>query len=334
MKEMAHIAGVSIATVSNVIHGKKHKVSHEEYERITGLLTKHHYVEKMGLRHLNNERSRMICLAVNRVNMYDGIPIFTDPFYAQVFGVIEEMLHEKEYYLMTYASSDIDAIFKTAAAWNVDGIIAVSSHSRDCDKLIELTGKPLVAIDAVGKVSDKFIHIGQRNKEGGYEMTKYLISRGYRDIWIFANNDFGGDQERHRGYQKALQEAGIPVDKERYVIVSKVKTDRMRQYERQIERIHKDGAAPAAFFLADIYALEYMALLQQRGIRVPQEIAVAGFDDILYAGISSPGLTTILQHIPQRAAAAVDALFRLLDGEPIPKRNIRFPVELVIRGST
>ncbi|MDR2176790.1 MAG: LacI family DNA-binding transcriptional regulator, partial [Treponema sp.] len=96
---MAHIAGVSIATISNVIHGKKNKVSSGEYERITGLLAEYHYVEKMGLRHLNNERSRIICLAVNRADMYDDIPIFVDPFYSQIFGVIEEILHKKEYYL-------------------------------------------------------------------------------------------------------------------------------------------------------------------------------------------------------------------------------------------
>jgi LacI family transcriptional regulator len=335
MKEMAVIAGVSIATISNVIRGKRNKVSPEEYERINGLLTDHHYVEKMGLRHLNNERSRIICLAVNRSDMYDGIPIFVDPFYSQVFGVIEEILHEKEYYLMTYASLDIDSIFRTAAAWNVDGIIALSFHSRDCDRLVELTGKPLVAIDARGKVSDHFIHIDSRNKEGGYQMTKYLISRGYRDISILANNNIGVDHERFLGYTKALKEALLPLDKERHVILSKVKAERILQYERLIERIRTGGAAaPAAFFLADRYAMEYLALLKRRGIKVPKHTAVAGYDDILlYADISSPGLTTIRQNISQRAAAAVDALFRLLDGDPVVERNICLPVELVIRES-
>jgi LacI family transcriptional regulator len=335
MKEMARIAGVSIATISNVIRGKTNKMSGGEYERISALLAKHRYVEKLGLRHLNNERSRIICLAVNRGDMYDGVPIFVDPFYSQVFGVIEEMLHKKNYYLMTYASPDIDAIFKTAAAWNVDGIITVTIHGRDCDRLVALTGKPLVAIDAGEKLSGRFVHIDSKNKEGGYLMTKYLISKGYRAISILANSGAGVDRERFLGCRRAMEEAGIPLDEEGLIILSKEKAERMLQYERQLARLCMDAAGVrAAFFLADRHAMEYLALLRRRGIEVPKHTAVAGYDDLLlYAGISSPGLTTVRQNISQRAAAAVDALFRLLDGESLPERNICLPVELVIRES-
>jgi LacI family transcriptional regulator len=333
IKELARLAGTSTATVSNVIHEKNNKVSPERCQQIRRLMEQYHYVEKLGLRHLSKGRSQIICLAVRRQYMYKENPIFADPFYGQVLGVIEEALHEKNYFLMAYASEDVTEIFKTVAAWNIDGIIAVSFTSGDCDRLVELTGKPLVSIDTHGKPSGRFINIGSENTKGAYLMTRHLLSRGCRNITTFSESDLGIIHDRFMGYKKALLEANI--QPAAMHIVGSSRADRLLQYEEYLAALPLTLSAGknAAFFLADFYALEFLSFLRQQGIAAPDKIAVAGFDDIAYAEISNPGLTTIRQDIKRKALTALECLFRVLDGEKPPKREIRLPVELVIRGS-
>jgi LacI family transcriptional regulator len=333
IKELARLAGTSTAAVSYVIHGKTNKVSPERCQQIRKLMEKYHYVEKMGLRHLNKGRSQIICLAVNRQNMDENNPFFADPFYGLVLGVVEEALHERDYFLMVYASEDIKEIFKTVAAWNIDGIIAVSFHSGDCNKLVELTGKPLVSIDTIGKLPGRFIHIGSEDAKGAYLMTKHLISRRCRNISIFANNDFGVDHDRFMGYKKALRESGIKPS-EKLFVVDKGRSERQRQYEEYLA-VPPPGPAgkQAAFFLSDFYAIEFISFLARKGIAVPDQIAVAGFDDIVYAALCNPGLTTVRQDIQNKALIAVECLFQALEGREQSSPEIRLPVELVIRDS-
>jgi LacI family transcriptional regulator len=177
IREIARIAGVSTATVSNVIHGNTGRVSPEKLAEIQTLLDKLRYVKKMGLSHLNNAGSRIICLVINAVKTYEN-SIFADPFYGQILGEAERLLQEQDYYLMIYVSANIEDIFRTVAAWNIDGILAVTFRAEDCDKLQRLTEKPLVSIDVIGEVSGRFVNIGLEDFEGGYRMTQHLITRG------------------------------------------------------------------------------------------------------------------------------------------------------------
>ncbi|MDR3342131.1 MAG: LacI family transcriptional regulator [Treponema sp.] len=332
IKEIAGFAGVSTTTVSNVIHGKKSRVSPETFFAITSLLKKHHYVEKLGLRHLNNDKSQIICLIINPTRKYENT-IFQDPFYGQILGMVEKLLHEKQYYLMVYVSIDINDIFRTIAAWNADGIIAVSFRAEDCDKLTLLTGKPVVSIDVMGTVTSRFINIGLEDFEGGYRMTRYLITSGYDPIWIFANEDTGVDHERWRGYQKAFDESTLPYTRERYVFFPRNRDQRFRYYKTLLPQWKQCRGKGALFFLSDFYAIECIGFLSEHKLTVPRDIAVAGFDDTTYSRMSVPPLTTIHQDIPQKAVHAVDQLLRLLNHEPILKQDIRLPVELIIRGS-
>ncbi|MDR2403302.1 MAG: LacI family transcriptional regulator [Spirochaetaceae bacterium] len=330
IREIARIAGVSTATVSNVIHGNTGKVSAEKLAEIQILLDQFRYVKKLGLSHLNNARSRIICLAINSSKTYEN-SIFADPFYGQILGVAEGLLQEKAYYLMLYVSASIEDIFRTVAAWNIDGIIAVTFRAEDCDKLQRLTEKPLVSIDIIGEVSRRFVNIGLEDFEGAYRMTQHLITRGYQDILILANSDFGVDHERWRGYRKALDEGGLPYDGSRYVLISTEMERRLSQYETLIPRLKK---GTALFFMSDFYALEAIGFLAKNNIAVPDDVGVAGFDDTVYSRLSVPPLTTVRQDISRKASVAVEQLLILLRGGLPERRDIRLPVELMVREST
>jgi LacI family transcriptional regulator len=330
IKEIARLAGVSTATISNVLHGNRARVSPETFGEISALLEKLGYVEKLGLRHLNNSKSQIVCMVINAEKSYERT-IFADPFYGQLLGAIEKELHEMRYYLMLYVSSDVNEIFRAVAAWNVDGIIAVSFRAGDCHELNRLTEKPVISIDVIGKVTENFYNVGLDDFAGGFLMTEYLVKSGYRDIWLFANADMGVDHERWRGFRRALDEAHIPYNTDRYVFLSEDEEKRLRQFEKLLPEWKKNDAL---FFLSDFYALEALIFLFNKNTRVPGDLAVAGFDDINYSRISIPPLTTIHQDIFAKAAKAVRLLIGLLNGEYPETRDVRLPVELVIREST
>jgi LacI family transcriptional regulator len=329
IREIARLAGVSTATVSNVIHGNTGRVSPGKLAEIQSLLNELRYVKKMGLSHLSNAKSRIICLVINSIKNYDD-SIFSDPFYGQVLGMVEKLLQQKQYYLMLYVSSDINDIFRTVAAWNMDGIIAISFRAEDCDQLQRLTEKPVVSIDIIGKAGGRFVNIGLEDFEGAYRMTQYLIKKGYRDIRILANADFGVDHERWRGYRRALEEGGIPYESGSYVLISTEREKRLGQYEALLPRLKKGSAL---FFLSDYYAIEGISFLSKNNLAVPGDVGVAGFDDTIYSRISNPPLTTVHQDISLKAVMAVEQMLILLEGGDVRQRDIRLPIELMIRES-
>ncbi|MDR3302980.1 MAG: LacI family transcriptional regulator [Treponema sp.] len=334
IKELARLAGVSTTSVSNVIHGKQQKVSAQTRELINTLINEHHYVEKLGLRHLNNARSQIICLTVNPRKLFEH-NVCNDPFYGQILSTVERALQGKNYYLMAYNSADVNEIFRTAAAWNIDGLIALAFDRDDCDTLATRTGKPVVSIDGTGGVTENFVNVGLENALGGYLMAQYLINAGYEELWALATAGIGVDQQRFAGCERAFAEARLPFNPDRHVFMSDNPAARIARYEELLPLWTQSTAKKRAlFFFSDLYALECLAFLSGRGVHIPDDIAIAGYDDLCCSALSNPPLTTVRQNVPHKAEQAVAQLFRLLDQEAGPARDIRLPVALVIRAST
>ena len=120
IKEIAQRAGVSTTTVSNVIHGKTKKVSPANIQKIENLIREMGYVQKMGLRVLNKEKSQLIAVVINYHKDFKD-SIIGDPFYGKIIGFIEKYVQELGYYLMLYSAKDTDKIFQMVMGWDVDG---------------------------------------------------------------------------------------------------------------------------------------------------------------------------------------------------------------------
>lgn len=133
IKEIAEKAGVSTTTVSNVIHGKTKKVSPATIQKIEALIKEVGYVQKRGLRVLNNEKSQLIAVVINYHKEFKD-SILGDPFYGKIIGFIEEYVQKQGYYLMLYSTKDIEEIFQMVAGWDVDGVIAISFSRHNCEK--------------------------------------------------------------------------------------------------------------------------------------------------------------------------------------------------------
>ena len=333
IKEIAELAGVSTTTVSNVIHGKTKKVSPSTIEKVEHLIKEVGYVQKMGLRVLNNEKSQLIAVVINYHKDFKD-SILGDPFYGKIIGFIEEYLQSYGYYMMLYSTKDIEQIFQMVMGWNVDGVIAVSFSKRNCEKIFQLVKKQIVSIDAYGELDAgeerHVVNIGLDDESGGYLMTKYLLECGYEHIKVCAGRDSGVDHLRYVGAQKAMDDCAGAHQRMQFVALGMNKEKRKENYEWLLQRRQPKTAL---FFMSDMYALEAINYFTDRHVKIPQEIGIVGFDDIIYSEFSNPRLTTVKQDVEEKAKRAVDILLQQIDGQNIEEKEIKLPVSLMKRRS-
>lgn len=335
IKEIAERAGVSTTTVSNVIHGKTKKVSPATIQKIDQLIKEMGYVQKMGLRVLSKESSQLIAVIVNSHKEFRD-SILGDPFYGAVLGFIEQYAQSQGYYVMFYSSKDIDKIFQMVIGWNIDGVIAISFSKRNCEKIYQLIQKPIVSIDAYGELEPgqphQVLNIGLDDVSGGYRMTRHLLDCGYRQIKVCAGQDSGVDHLRYLGAQNAVRECPDRAVRLQFVPLGLDWTKRKENYAWLMQR-RQPGTA--LFFLSDLYALEAISFFSSHGLRIPEELGIAGYDDISFAQISAPRLTTIHQDVEKKAQLAVELLLERVRGGALPcPPEVRLPVSLVVRSST
>ena len=331
IKDMAEIAGVSPTTVANVLHGRTKKMSKETLKKVQDVINQSHYVSNMGARVLANYGSRIIGVIMNYDRRAENNAM-ADPFYGTIVGALEKEIREHGYYMMLYMAGSVEETVRLASSWNIEGLVALGCRAEDVQKMKEQLKMPVVFIDSYFENQDCY-NVGLDDFGGGYMMTNYLIRQGHRRIAFLADQQepAGVDRERLLGYQKALEENGIIFHERDYVPISfRKQTRHTRLWEFCQERLNE---YTALFFASDFYASDAVFIFQSQGIRVPQDISVVGFDDNLFAEHCRPMLTTVQQHVADKAFYAFALLQRLIRGEECIEKNIHLPVKLVIRES-
>lgn len=332
IREIAQAAGVSTATVSNVIHGKTKKVSKENIEKIEKLLKESGYVSR-GDRHALHEKSPcLIGVVVHTTKSYENT-FLSDPFYGHLVGVLEEEIRRSGYYMMLYASDDIEEIYQMVLMWNISGLIAITFTHTEYEKLAALVQKPVVAVDLYKKTGRDCYNIGTQDEQGGYRMTRYLLDCGYTDILVAGNRSVGVDFVRWQGYKTALEQDHRHLKVYPITVLSDIQDKRTGQLAELLRHIKKSNDT-ALFFLADSLAVEGISYFIQHGISIPEDVGIAGYDDTSYAGNYYPKITTVNQNITEKAENAVQMLIKLLRGEEPGERELLLPVRLVVRDST
>lgn len=240
--------------------------------------------------------------------------------------------------MMFYSADNLDDIFRMVMAWDIDGVVTLSFTKRDCEKMYYMIEKPVVSIDAYGELEGNQIvpNIGLDDISGGYMMTQYLLNIGYDQIFVCASRDHGVDHMRWEGAQQALGHFRQREAKVYFMALGRSRSEREKHYVELVSQI-PFAKKTAAFFLSDLFAIEAMSFLADRKIKVPEQIGIAGYDDINYARYTTPKLTTVHQNIKERAVKAVDTLISLIEqkeGEfPDLEMEFRFPVTLITRQS-
>lgn len=329
IKDIADRAGVSPTTVSNVIHGKTGRVSKATVEKINRILKEMEYVPSISARMLANNSSGLIGVALGFMKKGNASS-FEDPFVSAMLGNLEYQIREHGYYMMLVARHEQDDLMQQALGWNFDGMIAMALKEKEIAELSERLGKPLVTIDQYLPPELGVRSITMDDRGGAYQMSQYLIGKGHKKFLFLSDCDLGVDHYRWLGVRQAMEEAGIEDFESRHIVIPWNPEQREKAYEEMLPFFKKQTAL---FFSSDYYALEASNFLQNRGIKVPEEISIAGFDDVTYATLARPKLTTVHQMVDGKARRAVEVLMHLIQDEPVQKDIPLLPTTLVERES-
>ena len=331
MKEIAEEAGVSIVTVSNVIHENYNRVSAENIEKINKLIEKYHYVPNSNARSLAMKKSRIIGVIIPNVN--DNENFMKSPFNAEIIGILEKVIREADYYLMVRSvNKTIDAI-PLISSWNVDGVVFLGAFKEDIVAIKKRVNLPMVFVDTYGEELD-FVNVGSEDMQGGYLAAGYLIGKGHENIAFVGPSGSGEGviNQRYLGYEKAMKEHGY----DNYIKNIAVPST---SFEAGIEAAKKivftESDITAVFATADILAIGIMEGLRQIGKRIPEDISVVGFDNLPESVYCYPKLTTISQNMDLKAKTIGETILTMVNDKEKSSSlgSIKVDVSLVERNS-
>lgn len=329
LKDIATEAGVSITTVSNVVHNRQSRVSAEKIKKIWEIIEREHYVPSMTARSLANDQSYIIGMVTHLTPQNTGSTV-NDPFMSSIVASVEQRSRDAGYYLMIRSTETADALTSLIHSWRLSGLILSGLFPGDFFESIKKLNIPLVLIDSY--VDDPEVCcIGLEDEQGGYLATRYLLENGHRAI-AFASPTVqpgGVIHKRLQGYRRALAEYGVAFDD------SLVFTQEMSVQEgKQLGHLLSQRPEITGIFAsADMLAAGIMAGLSECGLSIPQDKSIVGFDDHFLSQLTFPALTTIHQDAEQKGALATDMILAQVRQETIAEKHVILPVHLVERAS-
>jgi len=325
IEEVAAAAGVSRSTVSRVVNGST-AVSPGALEAVTRAIAELNYVPNRAARSLASRQTHAVALIVPE----DTTRFFGDPFFAAIVSGINARLSRSDYVLNLFIASD-DPGDKTTSyvrSGAVDGAIVVSHHTSDTfiDRIASVV--PVVYGGRPVRERERDYYVDVDNVRGAYDATVYLIESGRKRIaTITGPHDMPAGIDRLQGYREALAARGLEeIAVEDGNFTADGAADAMR-------RMLQSGAKPDGIFVAsDLMARGALAVLTAAGLRVPDDVALIGFDDSPVATSVTPQLTTVRQPSFAQGEHMATVLLDLLAGRH-PRHVTILETELVVRES-
>lgn len=321
---IAREAGVSVPTVSRVVNGRS-DVSPETRARVEELLRQYGYRRRASA---SGDRAALLDLVFNDLD---------SPWAVEIIRGVEEVGHASGFGTVVSAIHDRAGAarqwMKNLRARASDGVILVTSVLEPVlHKELHRLGVPIVVIDPAGSPALDAPTIGATNWAGGLAATEHLISLGHRRIGFIAGPPrLLCSRARLDGYRAALESAGIALDESLTVPGDFYHESGFNGGER----LFSLPEPPTAIFAAsDQMALGAIEALRRRGLRVPQEVSVVGFDDLPETRWSAPPLSTVRQPLAEMGKMAARTVLRQAHGEPIDSPRVELATELVVRAST
>jgi len=325
--DIAEELGLSTATVSNVIHGKTNKVSDETVRRVQALLEERQYIPSMAGILLAQNSSSIIGVFLNDHEKYGGHPL-EDAFIASCLDRLSAEIERQGQFMMVKKAKRAEEIIQFASMWNMDGLVVIGFCAQDYMYLRDHMRIPFVVYDGSCQSPEetgRIFNITIDNYGGGRQVGDYFRRGGHRRALCLSDNDTGVDRERYEGFRAGFGAQGV-----QFLPIPMRREARWREYR---EKIGLFRAVTAVFAVSDYYAIDLIHFLLDSGLRVPEDVSVAGFDDIPLCALISPTLTTVRQDGAKRAQLALAKLRELRKGTA-EGASARLPVTLVVREST
>ncbi|GLW64100.1 LacI family transcriptional regulator [Actinomadura rubrobrunea] len=326
LEEVAARAGVGRGTVSRVINGSP-RVSRRAREAVLRAIDELGYVPNRAARTLVTRRTDTVALVVAE----SELRVFDEPFFAGIIrGISSELNATGLQLLLALAQSpeEYARLEQYLTGQHVDGVLLTSLHADDpLPAKLEANGVPTVLGGRPpGLTPVSYVDVDNRN--GARQAVQYLLDQGRRRIATVAGpQDMGVGIDRLAGYREALAEAGLP---ELVVYGDFSEASGVAAAERLLEM------APdldAVFAADDPMALGAMRVLKKRGRRIPDDVAVVGFEDSASAPVADPPLTTVHQSVEEMGRRMARLLVSRIRGEPVPEPVVILQTHLVLRES-
>lgn len=329
--EVARRAGVSVGTVSNVLNDKPH-VAPPTRRRVLRALHALNYHPNGVARSLRTRRTLTLGLVVLDLS---------NPFYAEVVKGVENTARAFGYRVVvfdvSYSPQTTRRFVDAMVEMRLDGALFTAGYGdRSPIQRLARMGVRVVILD-------RDVHefalpsVGIDNTRAVYDAISYLIARGHRRIGYLSEPlQIRTVRCRFEGYRKALRDHGLPVDPGLIFIDPTLRTGKVQQgYELMRRVVAQTDPLPTAFFAtSDITAIGAMQALKDAGLRVPDDVSLVGFDDIILAQFTDPPLTTVRQAKYEMGQAGVRLLMETLRGRKMaPAPKIVLDTTLVIRRS-
>ncbi|CAN7537469.1 MULTISPECIES: LacI family DNA-binding transcriptional regulator [unclassified Pseudomonas] len=328
MADIARIAGVSTSTVSRALSGSK-LINDKTRQRILELASSLKYSINIGAQNLRLKQNRTVGVVVP----YDSRTPqhLSDPFFLSMLGSLADALTEQGFdmLLSRVDAETLDAAARPFDSGRVIGVILIGQW-RHHEQLNELAARRVpIVVWGAQLPQQLYCTIGGDNAAGGRLATEHLLGRGRRGIAFFGDTHLPEVEQRHRGYREALAAAGMASDERLRVPVSFLPQGGAEAVD---ELLRRGVPFDAVFVCSDLLAMTTINALRQRGRRVPEDVAVVGYDDIELSSYFHPPLSTVRQPVHAAGRALVEALLALLDGEAVPSRQLA--TELVVRATS
>ena len=324
ISDIAEELGLSTATVSNVIHGKTRKISDETVRRVQALLEERQYIPSMAGILLAKNTSRIIGVFVHDHEKYEG-PVLEDAFIASSLNALSAEAEAAGQFMMVKRAKRAEDILQFASMWNMDGLVVIGFCRQDYMYLRSHMRIPFVVYDGFCDRTERIVNITIDNTGGGRQVGELMRRLGHRRALCVTDNLEGVDKERIEGFRQGFGPGETEV-----MVVPMRREERRAYWQREAARFRR---ATAAFAVSDAYAVELMQFLRESGLKVPEDISVAGFDDTPWCNLAYPALTTVRQDSAQRARVAMERL-RELKSHADCGGTVVMPVQLVERDST
>ena len=334
LKDIAEATGLSVSSVSLVLNDRPNRISEKKRKLILEKAQELHYRPNQSAVSLITKRSMTIGLI---------LPDITNTFFAQIAKGAETRSRELGYSLMLCNTNDSpekdEDYIHVLLGRGVDGILLVSSYRpgnlSDQSSLLDHRNqeKPIVLLDrSMNKLSasQKVSGIFADNELGGYLATEHLISQGHTRIGCITG-PMGAASSKNRlfGHIRAMQTAGLVFDSS-LVREGNFHTETGYILAKQL----LDQGVTGIFACNDMMAYGVYRAASERGLRIPEDLSVIGFDDLPFSQIVDPPLTSVRQSAYDMGVAAVDKVIRMIKNDSVVEPIAMMSPELVLRGST
>lgn len=328
LKDLAELAGVTSGTVSRALAGS-HLVTPSTRDHIVELARKHGFTPNAAARSLRTRRTGAIGVVIPLGHETDQH--ISDPFFITMLGLLADALTSRGYNLLLsrVVPTDENWLANFANSMQVDGIIVIGqSDQSDVLNQVAERYQPLVVWGAY-VTGQAHCSVGSDNFRGGQIAASHLIERGCRRIAFFGDPRVVEIEQRLEGCRAALAQAGLPGQPEvvRAHLVPETARVEIAQYLSTTKQV-PDGIVAAS----DVIAVSAMRALAERGLSVPDEVKVIGYDGLTLGEHTMPPLTTIAQDLVQGAEKLVDIIVRRMAGEDI--HSVILQPKLLVRQST